>query len=203
VVETHRATLTIHLVDDIAAADLASLISGLDKLYTLDAVLEHIIAAPQSDQPPDVEARTPRFELLWIARLEIGTPNVLTLRGVPRRLSMVAALLGTLLGAPVTMTQGYKNWAEAQLAREQTKLTRLEVDEKLEALKQRQGFAPQYQRLTSDLETSKQLLGRGTQIVSPRRPLEIDLDVAQPTRGGASVTPQTSVSGESPTPKVQ
>ncbi len=61
---------------------------------------------------PDAYAPAPD-EDVWVASLEIGTPNLLTLKGRAKELALVATFLTSVLTVPVVGTEALKNYTEA------------------------------------------------------------------------------------------
>jgi hypothetical protein len=83
------AILEIPLNDYIRVSDLQTFLSGIDKLYFKSLWLDLASASPAGRPFPDYYNPTDE-EDLWIAELQIGTPNRIKLRGKRNSLAQVA-----------------------------------------------------------------------------------------------------------------
>lgn len=155
---THRATLTVHLVENVSVGDLVALLGGLERAYLEGFDAQGGSADLALDEKRQLRSR---YEMLWIEKLEIGTPNVVKLVGSPRQIAVTATLLGTILAVPVAVSEIYKNVAEGMLATTQREAV----------LTERHGVATDFTQPPPFAD-----LRRGASIVSPTRPPEIDLE---------------------------
>ncbi|CAN7773155.1 hypothetical protein LJR175_007625 [Variovorax sp. LjRoot175] len=128
-----ESTLDVQLADQISVFELQALLAGVDKIYFSALWLELADSMPPGQIFPDAYAPAPDKNV-WIAALEIGTPNWLSLKGQTKQIALVAAFLTTVLGIPVAGTEALKNYAEAQKAFVESDLHRLEIVEKAERL---------------------------------------------------------------------
>lgn len=128
-----ESTLDVRLTDQISVFELQALLAGIDKIYFSALWLELADSMPPGQIFPDAYAPAPD-ENVWIASLEIGTPNWLSLKGQTKQIALVATFLTTVLGVPVAGTEALKNYAEAQKAFVESDLHRLEIVEKAERL---------------------------------------------------------------------
>ena|ERR1700730_565415 len=124
-----ESTLDVRLGDQISVFELQALLAGIDTIYFSALWLELADSMPPGQAFPDTYAPAPD-ENVWIAALEIGTPNRLRLKGKTKQLTLVATFLTTVLGVPVAGTEAIKNYAEAQKAFVESDLIRLEIKEK-------------------------------------------------------------------------
>ena len=89
------ASLNIRLADQVRVLDLDALLACVHKVYTIDLWLERATAA---GRPLPADWSPEPHEDLWIAVLEIGTPNWLKLWGEPGGIGAIAAVLTVLWG---------------------------------------------------------------------------------------------------------
>ena len=82
------------------------------KIYFTALWLELADLMPPGQFFPDAYAPAPD-EDVWVASLEIGTPNLLTLKGRAKELALVATFLTSVLTVPVVGTEALKNYTEA------------------------------------------------------------------------------------------
>lgn len=127
------STLDVRLTDQISVFELQALLAGIHKIYFSALWLDLADSMPPGQVFPDRYAPTPD-EDTWIASLEIGTPNWLSLKGQTKQLALVATFLTTVLGVPIAGTEALRNYAEAQKAFVESDLHRLEIVEKAERL---------------------------------------------------------------------
>ena len=123
------ATLEIPLVEGVPADLLASLLGSLGTLYFFDLWLDLAADAPYPGAFPDAYAPLPE-EMLWISRLEVGSPNLLRLIGKRRHILAIAGLLASVLAVPKGVVDVTVGLAQAQQIRVDTELKRLEIEEK-------------------------------------------------------------------------
>jgi hypothetical protein len=114
-------TLEVRLTDQISVFNLQALLAGIDKVYFSALWLDLADSMAPGHLFPDSYAPAPDQEV-WIASLEIGTPNQLTLKGQMKQLARVATFLTIILGAAVAGTEALKNYAEAKAANAETTL---------------------------------------------------------------------------------
>jgi hypothetical protein len=108
---------------------LASLLESVGTLYFFDLWLDLADAARDRGFLPDAYAPRPE-ETLWIARLEIGSPNRLQLVGKRKHIMAIAGLLVSVLGVPKGIVDVTVGLAQAEHIRVETELKRLEIEEK-------------------------------------------------------------------------
>ncbi len=129
---THNAdagefgALQILLAEDIAAHQLAAVLTVADKVY-FDALW--VQRAEEAPEGPFPDGYSPSAtEELWINRLEIGTPNLLEVIGDPIALGELAKFLGTFL-ATVLGTRAIVQWGELKLKLAQANLTNAKAEQ--------------------------------------------------------------------------
>jgi hypothetical protein len=125
--------LEIPLTNRIKVYDLQAFLSGINTVYFSSLWLELATEARPGQPFPDEYAPSEE-EDLWIAELEIGTPNRLKIRGRQNQLKQVLAFV-TAISAAATATAGaFNSYEQARNAYEQSQLAKIEIVEKAQTL---------------------------------------------------------------------
>jgi hypothetical protein len=180
-----RGTLEILLAEQISVFDLQALLAGIHKVYFYTLWLDLAELAQPGQVFPDFYMPNPDEEL-WISVLEIGTPNLLTLKGKRKNLTAVAVFLTTVLGAPIAGTEAWKNYAEAQKAFVESDLHRVEIIDK--AAKLYEGGKISEDALRRKLALPDELVDSivATHAIVPKQVIQvIPANVSEPNVSGA------------------
>ena len=168
------AALRIPLTPEVNARQLAWLLESLDEVYLVRGVLDRAIAGQFAPRSLEQALQIRESDYLVIARLEIGTPNFLTLKGVKGQVIAAATFLSTVLGVPVAGTEAYQNYQEAELNRHQAVLTQVETIREARDLLNRGIITRKlYLQVTGIIEDAEKKLGNAQHIVSADEDLSI------------------------------
>jgi hypothetical protein len=137
-----NATLEILLPERVTALELHALLGIAQFAYSSAEWLYLAARQPLGVEMPDEEFVPSPESTLRIMRLEIGTPNKLTLSGRLKGIAAVASLLAALIGLPVSGTQAYKNYAEGLKAQAEA----AKIIEETEVIKEQRREAERLRR---------------------------------------------------------
>jgi hypothetical protein len=125
--------LEIPLTDRVRVYDLQAFLSGIYTVY-FSALWLELATEASPDQPfPDQYAPTEE-EDLWIAELQIGTPNRLKIKGRPNQLKQVLAFITAISAAAAATAGAFNSYEQARNAYEQSQLAKIEIVEKAHTL---------------------------------------------------------------------
>jgi hypothetical protein len=126
------ATLELKLAIHVGAPELQALLALVNDAYVAAERL-HLAEAGQIGALSEVEViYLPEGLRLQVRKLEIGTPNKITLAGSVKGLTAVATLLTAVIGVPISAATAYKTFAEGQKAHAEA----VKIIEETEVIKQ-------------------------------------------------------------------
>lgn len=122
------AVLPLDFVDRMAAYDFARLLTLISETYFQSLWLNLAERSNSGHLFPDFYAPTDG-ERLWLQRVEIGTPNIVEVKGKLKHLILVGSLLTAALKLAHDYVEIRKTNAETQKINVETALKQLELSE--------------------------------------------------------------------------
>jgi hypothetical protein len=120
------ASLDIRLADQVRVLDLNALLACAHTVYTIHLSLE---SATTAGRPLPTDWSPEPHQDLWIAALEIGTPNWLKLWGEPGGIAAIAAVLTLLYGG-----DGLLGGPKEPNGRERAEIHQIQIETQLQEL---------------------------------------------------------------------
>jgi len=141
------ALIIIPLAKNVSASELGGLLSGLGDYYTESEYVDSLASGTAWSDIGNGEFGRIQVSL-EILYLQIGTPNVLKVKGVGKHVLSLAAILTAVLGVPVAGMEAFKSYEEARQTEVHTQVEELDLREKaLRLFKNGTISADEYQRI--------------------------------------------------------
>lgn len=107
------ARLSIDLVDKVPALQLGMMVNAIAELYFFSVWLSKAENYTETGFFPDTYSLSAE-ESLWVRHLEIGTPNSVTFEGIAKHITIVTALIVSVISVPKAFVDFLNSYVDFQ-----------------------------------------------------------------------------------------